>query len=140
MNSLKKEKVARVAKMFSLLLNKKSRGLECRASSKIRMCREFKVANRLNYFLLCFMLNINMMYYNLRKSSVDGDRLRVFKMIQELKSKLKPRTLLKKRLWHRCFPVNFEKFLRTPFFTEHLRWLFMNLYWKLRGRNIFQRS
>ena len=22
---------------------------------------------------------------------------------------------LKKRLWHRCFPVNFEKFLRTPF-------------------------
>ena len=25
-------------------------------------------------------------------------------------------TLLKKRLWHRCFPVNFTKFLRTPFF------------------------
>ena len=24
-------------------------------------------------------------------------------------------TLLKKRLWHRCFPVNFAKFLRTPF-------------------------
>ena len=22
--------------------------------------------------------------------------------------------LLKKRLWHRCFPVKFEKFLRTP--------------------------
>ena len=22
--------------------------------------------------------------------------------------------LLKKRLWHRCFPVNFVKFLRTP--------------------------
>ena len=22
--------------------------------------------------------------------------------------------LLKKRLWHRCFPVNFAKFLRTP--------------------------
>ena len=27
----------------------------------------------------------------------------------------RPATLLKKRLWHRCFPVNFEKFLRTPF-------------------------
>ena len=26
-----------------------------------------------------------------------------------------PTTLLKKRLWHRCFPVNFAKFLRTPF-------------------------
>ena len=32
-----------------------------------------------------------------------------------------PATLLQKRLWHRCFPVNFAKFLRTPFFTEHLR-------------------
>ena len=26
-----------------------------------------------------------------------------------------PATLLKKRLWHRCFPLNFTKFLRTPF-------------------------
>ena len=28
---------------------------------------------------------------------------------------LGPATLLKKRLWHRCFPMNFAKFLRTPF-------------------------
>ena len=34
--------------------------------------------------------------------------------------------LLKKRLWHRCFPVNFAKFLRTPFFTEYLWWLLLN--------------
>ena len=34
---------------------------------------------------------------------------------------LKPATLLKKRLWHRCFLMNFEKFLRTPFLKEH--WL-----------------
>ena len=32
-------------------------------------------------------------------------------------------TLLKKRLWHRCFTVNFEKFLRTSFLSELLRWL-----------------
>ena len=32
-------------------------------------------------------------------------------------------TLLKKRLWHRCFPVNFAKFLGTIFFTEHLWWM-----------------
>ena len=32
---------------------------------------------------------------------------------------------LKKRLWHRCFPVNFSKFLRTSFLTEHLRWLLL---------------
>ena len=32
---------------------------------------------------------------------------------------------LKKRLWHRCFPVNFVKFLRTPFFIKHLWWLLL---------------
>ena len=31
------------------------------------------------------------------------------------------------RLWHRCFPVNFAKFLRTSFFTEQLRWLRVSL-------------
>ena len=35
----------------------------------------------------------------------------------------------KKRLWHRCFPVNFATFLRTPFFTEHLQWLLL-CFWK----------
>ena len=35
-------------------------------------------------------------------------------------------TLLKKRLWRRRFPVNFVKFLRTPFLTEHLWWLLLN--------------
>ena len=38
---------------------------------------------------------------------------------------LKPVTLLKKRLWHRCFLVNFTKFLRKLFFKEHLRWLLL---------------
>ena len=28
----------------------------------------------------------------------------------------RPATLLKKRLWHRCFPLNFAKFLRTSLF------------------------
>ena len=28
---------------------------------------------------------------------------------------MRPATLLKKRLWHRCFPMNFVTFLRTPF-------------------------
>ena len=31
---------------------------------------------------------------------------------------LRPATLLKKSLWHRYFPVNFAKFLRTPFLTN----------------------
>ena len=34
---------------------------------------------------------------------------------------LRPATLLKKRLWHRCFPMNFEKFQRTPFLQNTSR-------------------
>ena len=34
---------------------------------------------------------------------------------------LRNATLLKKRLQHRCFPVNFAKLLKTPLFTEHLQ-------------------
>ena len=42
-------------------------------------------------------------------------------------SGLRPATLLKNRLWHRCFPVNFAKFLRIPFLTEHFRWLLLDI-------------
>ena len=38
---------------------------------------------------------------------------------------LRPATLLKKRLCHRCFPLNIVKFLRTPFCIEHLWWLLL---------------
>ena len=40
---------------------------------------------------------------------------------------LRPATLLKKRLRHRCFPVNFVKLLRTTFFTENLWWLLLKI-------------
>ena len=43
-------------------------------------------------------------------------------------SGLRPATYLKKRLWHRGFSVNFAKFLRIPFLTEHLRWLLLSIY------------
>ena len=42
----------------------------------------------------------------------------------------RPEILLKKRLWHRRFPGNFAKFLRTPFFTEDL-WTTASNFWKL---------
>ena len=38
-----------------------------------------------------------------------------------------PATLLKKILRHRCFPVNFAKFLRTPFLHNTSRRLFLYL-------------
>ena len=45
-----------------------------------------------------------------------------------LSKSLRPATLLKKRLWHKCFPVNLVKFLRTPFLAERLRWLLLMFY------------
>ena len=36
-------------------------------------------------------------------------------------------TLLKKRLRHWRFPVNFANFLRTPFSVEHLWWLLLSV-------------
>ena len=52
---------------------------------------------------------------------------------------LRPATLLKKRLWHKCFLVNFTKFLRTPFFINtsggclwisvHLKFWLDNYWW-----------
>ena len=47
---------------------------------------------------------------------------------------LRSASLLKKRFWYRCLPVNFAKFLRTPFLKKHLRWLLLDGefpdYWK----------
>ena len=42
--------------------------------------------------------------------------------------KLRPQacSFIKKRLWHSYFPVNFMKFLRTPFYIEHLWWLLLS--------------
>ena len=42
------------------------------------------------------------------------------------KSSLRSATLLKKRLWHWCFPVNFTKFLRTTFLQNTFGQLFLN--------------
>ena len=38
---------------------------------------------------------------------------------------LRPANLLKKKLWLRCFPVKFVKFLGTFLYLEHLRWLLL---------------
>ena len=40
---------------------------------------------------------------------------------------LRTATLLKKRLMHRCFPVNFAKFLRTPSLENTSRRLLLNI-------------
>ena len=40
---------------------------------------------------------------------------------------LKAWNVIKNKLQQRCFSVKFAKFLRTPLFTEHLRWLLLEM-------------
>ena len=42
-----------------------------------------------------------------------------------IKLQVKAGNFSKSRLWHRCFPVNFAKFLRTYFYLKQLRWLLL---------------
>ena len=39
---------------------------------------------------------------------------------------LRPATLLNKRLWCRCFPVNFCKIFKSTFFVEYFWWLLLH--------------
>ena len=42
---------------------------------------------------------------------------------------LRPATLFKKRLWRRCFPANFAKFLRTPFLQKTSEQLLLPIFY-----------
>ena len=70
---------------------------------------------QISNFVLVFSLTLN-------KWMSVGTHLNRIKVHLVHRAILQPRlsfrglaTLLKKRLWHRCFPVNFAKFLRAPF-------------------------
>ena len=52
------------------------------------------------------------------KTSVSGPLFNKFAGLQSC-------NLIKKRLYHKCFPVNMGKFLRTASFIEHLWWLLL---------------
>ena len=43
----------------------------------------------------------------------------------------------KKETLAQVFPVNFAKFLRTPFFTEHLRWLPLEVHLRMAASESF---
>ena len=44
---------------------------------------------------------------------------------------MKPAILLKRRLWHKCFPMNFPKFIRSSFSKKHLLWLLLHIGYKI---------
>ena len=66
-------------------------------------------------------------YFSLTLFEVWYERNENFLFQHKLPSGLKSCNFIKKRLQHRCFPVNIAKYLRTSFFTEHIRWLFCAL-------------
>ena len=39
-----------------------------------------------------------------------------------------PDVFFRRECFHRCFPVNFAKLLRTSFFTKHHWWLLLSLF------------
>ena len=75
---------------------------------------------------------VTLLQMKCRRSHLGCSMKKVFlKLLQNLQEntsarvsfliKLQASTLLKMRPWHKCFPVNFAKFLRTLFFIKHLR-------------------
>ena len=68
--------------------------------------------------------SVKKVFLEISRNSQENARARVsfFNKVAGLRTA----TLLEKRLWQRCFPVNFAKFLGTPSFTEHLWWLLLS--------------
>ena len=111
-----------------LLKNTSSRMFSC------PLCFLLREHSEVEYFFACFTT-----YHLLRRSRPEVFcKKGILRSFTKFTGKhLKPATLLKKRLWHRCFPVNSVKFLRTPFYKEHLWWLLLFIHFLfLRCKNI----
>ena len=59
-------------------------------------------------------------FLEISQNSQENTCVRASYSIKLQASGLRHATLLKNRLCHRCFPVNFVKFLRTPFYGTPL--------------------
>ena len=106
------------------------------AKRKLKKLYGWWWCSELNYLIELFHWNSPSSYYCVsgavvRRCSVKKVFLEISQNSQKSRlffnkvARLRPATLLKKSLWHRCFSVNFAKFLRTAFFAEHLRWLLL---------------
>ena len=114
-------------------------------SSRLLMNRELRSFFKLKWLIPSWFYNIFVNVTKRKVSSYRSSRLEVFcrqrvhrnfakftgkHLCQSLffnkVAALGPATLLKKRLWHRCLSVNFAKFLRTLFLTEHPGGCFFN--------------
>ena len=98
--------------------------------------QEDVLQNSWMFFRLVVLQSIKLIVWS-RSSRSDvvckKDVLRNFPNSQENTSAIVSffNSFLKKRLWHKCFLVNFVKFLRAPFFIEYLWWLFIKIFEKI---------
>ena len=74
----------------------------------------------------CLKLHELFFLYKNHSISFEAGCFEMFSFRNVFISTLRPATLLKKRLWCRCFLLNFAKFPRTAFLTEHIRWLLLS--------------
>ena len=86
------------------MANESSHHMQKLYSKKKLCCKTYYVLS-MNLYQINFVLAIT-------KSATGGVLSEAF-LIKV--AGLRPATLLKKNLWHSCFPMNFAKFLRTPF-------------------------
>ena len=77
----------------------------------VRICwRSWKVFSYKNQRRRCFIIKVVL------KISQNSPKKKQYQSF--FFNKVAGPTFLKKKIWHRCFPVNFPKFLRTPFLQK----------------------
>ena len=83
--------------------------------------KNIKARIRCEIFLSDYFMKLSLMYISLHLIWFHEIHVKYVKRKpkrlreKEFKRSLSPATLLKKRLWRRCLPVNFAKLLKTPF-------------------------
>ena len=99
----------------------------CKTHEKMPVLEPFFFSSLIQFFkkaeAVVQMCTVRNVFLKISRKSHENNCARVSFLIKF--AGLRPKTLLKKRPWHRCFPVSFAKFLRTPIFTEHLRQLLL---------------
>ena len=88
-----------------------------------KQLRQSLFFNKVVFCKVTQMCSVKKVFLEISQNSQENTSARVF--FNKVAS-LRPATLSKKkRFWHRRFSVNFVKFLRTPFYIEHLWWLLL---------------
>ena len=84
--------------------------------NSVLILKKFKVKNKEAVAQRCYVQNL------LLKISQIHRKIPVPESLFNKVAGMRPTTLLKKRFWHRYFPVNFAEFLRKPLLTKPLLW------------------